>query len=428
MALTRSRPRMTAGSPANIVDFGAVGDGVADDRAAIQAAIDSGLGEVVVPYGTYLVSAPLDLEPGVSLRMEEGAVIKASAAMEAIIRTPLAEWYDNGLISGGTLHCNALADCGIWLKMASYTRITHIQIRENKVDAIRLGAAAAALSSYEMFLHDIRIIRSLTTAPVGSNGIRIEKCGDSHFTDVVIMGQETGVSGSLSDSKLTRCHCWNALENGKLEIGFALIGYDTILSQCQVDGPLLSSGYYLNGLGNTLIGCCVNQTPPSYGGVDAEAVGVYVETGASCVVANCNFKSQSASSRLAADVSGDLSNARLINNTSVNVIDVVSDRSKTLARAWVTFNGTGTPAIRASFGVASIADLGLGDYQINFTRTMGNTDFNVQATGRTDGGADNGILVYEYFRSATAVSVRCLDPVTENLADPTYVNVMVMGT
>ena len=39
-------------------------------------------------------------------------------------------------------------------------------------------------------------------------------------------------------------------------------------------------------------------------------------------------------------------------------------------RAWVSFNGTGTVAIRASGNVNSITDLGVGQYQVNYTTAM----------------------------------------------------------
>jgi hypothetical protein len=39
-------------------------------------------------------------------------------------------------------------------------------------------------------------------------------------------------------------------------------------------------------------------------------------------------------------------------------------------RAWVNFNGTGTPAIRASGNVSSITDNATGDYTVNFTTAM----------------------------------------------------------
>ena len=44
-------------------------------------------------------------------------------------------------------------------------------------------------------------------------------------------------------------------------------------------------------------------------------------------------------------------------------------------RAWVNFNGTGTVAIRASSGVSSITDLGVGNYRINFSSDQGTTNY-----------------------------------------------------
>jgi hypothetical protein len=56
----------------SVKDFGAVGDGVADDTAAIQAAIDAvyaaGGGEVWFPAGTYLTTAAIKMKRDVSLR------------------------------------------------------------------------------------------------------------------------------------------------------------------------------------------------------------------------------------------------------------------------------------------------------------------------------------------------------------------------
>jgi len=44
-------------------------------------------------------------------------------------------------------------------------------------------------------------------------------------------------------------------------------------------------------------------------------------------------------------------------------------------RAWVNFNGTGTVAINASGNVSSITDNGTGDYTVNFTTAMQDTNF-----------------------------------------------------
>lgn len=59
MALTKAFPRMIDGVSVSVKDFGATGDGATDDRAAIQAALDSGAGSVFFPKGTYLVSGSI---------------------------------------------------------------------------------------------------------------------------------------------------------------------------------------------------------------------------------------------------------------------------------------------------------------------------------------------------------------------------------
>jgi hypothetical protein len=48
-----------------------------------------------------------------------------------------------------------------------------------------------------------------------------------------------------------------------------------------------------------------------------------------------------------------------------------------LCKAWVNFNGTGTVAIRASYNVSSITDNGTGDYTVNFTTAMADTNYSV---------------------------------------------------
>jgi hypothetical protein len=50
-------------------------------------------------------------------------------------------------------------------------------------------------------------------------------------------------------------------------------------------------------------------------------------------------------------------------------------------RAWVNFNGTGTVAIRASGNVSSITDNGTGNYTVNFTTAMPDTNYAVVCMG-----------------------------------------------
>ena len=65
----------------NVRDFGAVGDGVAKDTAAVQLAIDAacaaGGGEVLLPKGTYLCGSVF-LKSGVDFHLAEDATLKGS--------------------------------------------------------------------------------------------------------------------------------------------------------------------------------------------------------------------------------------------------------------------------------------------------------------------------------------------------------------
>lgn len=56
-----------------------------------------------------------------------------------------------------------------------------------------------------------------------------------------------------------------------------------------------------------------------------------------------------------------------------------------LARAWVNFNGTGTVAIRAALNVSSITDNGTGDYRINFTTALADSNYSTVASHHVSG-------------------------------------------
>jgi hypothetical protein len=64
-----------------------------------------------------------------------------------------------------------------------------------------------------------------------------------------------------------------------------------------------------------------------------------------------------------------------------------------IPKAWVAFNGTGTVAINSSFNVSSITDNGTGEYTVNFTTAMPNTNY---ATTCSYSGVNgqNGIVFY----------------------------------
>lgn len=68
MSLTKASYSMITGAPANVLDFGATGDGVTDDTVAIQAALNSGANNVYAPAGTYICTASISISPETILR------------------------------------------------------------------------------------------------------------------------------------------------------------------------------------------------------------------------------------------------------------------------------------------------------------------------------------------------------------------------
>ena len=74
MALTKVSYSMIQGAPVNVLDFGAIGDGVANDTVAIQAALasmQSTGGELFFPKGTYKITAPIaqEFNDGVNVKI-----------------------------------------------------------------------------------------------------------------------------------------------------------------------------------------------------------------------------------------------------------------------------------------------------------------------------------------------------------------------
>lgn len=113
--------------------------------------------------------------------------------------------------------------------------------------------------------------------------------------------------------------------------------------------------------------------------------------------------------------------------TPPTINDVNGTQIGTFCRAWVSFNGTGTVAIKASFNVSSITDNGTGDYTINFTNAMPDANYAPAGMNRDAGSWYGGVSI-----SASAVptttALRVVshnDSGTGSLQDSSNMNVAV---
>ena len=75
----------------------------------------------------------------------------------------------------------------------------------------------------------------------------------------------------------------------------------------------------------------------------------------------------------------DSNGIRMASGKAVDVATALSTATGSApsysARAWVNFNGVGTPSIRESGNVSSIVDTGVGIYTVNFTTAMPDADY-----------------------------------------------------
>ena len=79
-----------------------------------------------------------------------------------------------------------------------------------------------------------------------------------------------------------------------------------------------------------------------------------------------------------------------------------------LCRAWVNFDGTGTPAIRASGNVSSITDSGTGNYTVNFTTAMPDTSYSVTASSVQGSNAATNYITQICIQGLTTSGVNVL--------------------
>ena len=95
-------------------------------------------------------------------------------------------------------------------------------------------------------------------------------------------------------------------------------------------------------------------------------------------------------------------------------------------RAWVNFNGTGTPAIRGSGNVSSITDNGAGDYTVNFTTAMPDANYAPAIATQRNGinSAVWGSVKYDSTMAASNVRIATVD-VTPTPTDPIGVFVAI---
>jgi polygalacturonase len=189
----------------NIRDFGAVGDGNANDAIAIQKAIDhctsNGGGRVLVPSGFLFISGAIELKSNVELHLEYGAVLQASPNADdhcfpiegrgyrAFITAERAE--NIAVTGGGTVDGGGRFYIGedngyiykmapgrpftFYLKACSHLTFRDVTLRDGALWTLRLSGCTDGV------IHGIRIFNDLKLP--NNDAIDIDRCRNIRISD-----------------------------------------------------------------------------------------------------------------------------------------------------------------------------------------------------------------------------------------------------
>jgi hypothetical protein len=166
----------------SVMDFGAVGDGVADDQPAIQAALNSGFGVILLPKGTYKLLTPI--------RMGNNRVLRGEGDSSTLL------WAGG---AGSVIEAYANA--------AGTTALANVGLDSFKID----GDGTDNMIGVEWIYSSVQsYARNIFVTNIGDNskGFRISKTWYADFDTLSVRNgstapYKTGSVGFLIDSTIS---------------------------------------------------------------------------------------------------------------------------------------------------------------------------------------------------------------------------------
>lgn len=114
-------------------------------------------------------------------------------------------------------------------------------------------------------------------------------------------------------------------------------------------------------------------------------------------------------------------------STPPTIADTNGTEVGQLCRAWVYFNGTGTPSAYNSFNFSSIVDNGTGDYTINWTNALPSANYAAfvaaGSTSSNTGTTRDGTTA----RTSSSIRILTFEASGGVATDFAYVSVVVFG-
>ena len=415
----------------SVKDFGAAGDGVTDDTAAIQTAINSGL-EITVPAGTYKLASTLYISgTEKTLVCQNDVTFAYTGTANAITITG-----DEHRISLGLVTAQNGTECIVYYNLSnSIIKADALGVCSNAVilhdaslqtenegnciwDIHRLEGGSVPyglkIDSHASFTHEgneykIKVLYSATTAGVvigtsGNNTVR--------WNEFDVAPDAQGITPIMfdvyCDSNAINCRHWQGFPSG------THIRFNTGVTKNQViaqPGVQTALNIVDNGSNFALFpsanGAYEIQQGKNYLVLDDGTVGL--ELGSDSGGGGVRF------------TTGGTERLR------ISDIGVMTQKNNTLPAfmpcAWVNYTDVaGTPTIAGSGNVASLTDNGTGTVTVTFTTAMPDTNYSVIGTA-----AYTGASVILNIASKSTGSFQVITAIHgAGAVDATFVGLMVI--
>lgn len=212
----------------NVKDYGAVGDGLVDDSAAIQAALSSGQ-HVYIPTGYYLINSPLTFR-------QAGQMVSGDGRNQTrLIVNPTFDLSVQGvLIFASGEEGPQLEDFGIYFDQPDTS---------DRNALIQYPVAIYAVNTARFTLTSLKITNAMNGIDMTGN------CGGAFINLLEMSAYGTGIhiDGSLDTVRINQFHFWCfGMSPNQCNIFF---GSAQALNIGRVDGLMLSEFLNISSLG-----------------------------------------------------------------------------------------------------------------------------------------------------------------------------------
>lgn len=391
MSLTKATFSMIDHAPINAVDYGAVGNGIADDTAALQAAIDAAgnwssvafAKTLYIPSGVYKITSTLLIRPYINIvgdsmgRTSIKPTMSSGPALSSDATTGVAEAYLQRFSNFAIDGTNATGTAYAWLfktnknsvfdqiRILNFTASTSPTVSiegscyglafnncvwETNQAHLQIIATNAATGNFSTTIY-FTACRFDETTQNATNGIYIRDCCNIQFIRCIFQAMrsfyaiyiEGTASASTSHDHIIR-DCWFE-DNG--------------------NGQVNSSGIYMKGVsGKPVNGCIVEANSFHQSNVNLPTYQMRLEY---CNKLYIQFNDEGYGGTFLRD-NGNNTNI-YIERKSVSASEISYPN---VPVAWGSFNGKTTVSINSSFGVSGIVRNSAGSYTVTMSQTMSN--------------------------------------------------------